>query len=97
VPRSHRQRAILRRFIQVYCRRTHATTGGLCAACQDLLAYAEDRLDHCPHDPRPACRRCPTHCYRPEYRARIREVMRSSGMYFVRRGRLDWLLRYFLA
>ena len=32
----------------------------------------------------------------PEYRAKIKEVMRFSGIYFVKRGRLDWLVRYFM-
>jgi predicted amidophosphoribosyltransferase len=95
--RIQRERIILRRFVQVYCRRKHATAAGLCADCQDLLTYAEERLDRCPHDPKPKCKHCPTHCYQPEYRARIREVMRSAGMHFVKRGRLDWLLRYFLS
>jgi len=26
----------------------------------------------------------------------MREIMRFSGLYFVRRGRLDWLVKYFL-
>lgn len=45
-----------------------------------LLAYALCRLDHCPEgDHKPACRRCPHHCYRPDMRAQIRLVMRYAG------------------
>jgi len=52
----------------------------LCADCRDLLDYAEHRLDGCRHgNTKPVCNKCLTHCYRPEYRARIREVMRHSG------------------
>ena len=88
---------VLRRFISVYCRARHGTKGEpLCAACGDLLAYALNRLERCPFDPKPRCKACPTHCYRRDYRAGIREVMRFSGMYFVKRGRLDWLVRYFM-
>jgi len=47
-------------------------------------------------DPKPACKACPAHCYKPEMRARIRGVMRHSGMRAVLRGRLDWLFRYFM-
>ncbi|MFH1998920.1 MAG: nitrous oxide-stimulated promoter family protein [Planctomycetota bacterium] len=39
---------------------------------------------------------CDTHCYKPAYRAKIKEVMRYSGIHFIKRGRLDWLVRYFL-
>jgi len=30
-------------------------------------------------------------------RQRIKEVMKYSGKYYVKRGRLDWLVKYFLA
>ena len=90
------QLRVLTRFIQVYCAKRH---GGkpreLCAECADLLAYATQRLQKCPYDPKPKCKECPTHCYKPEYRRRIKEVMRFSGIYFVKRGRVDWLIKYF--
>ena len=87
----------LRRFVEVYCRAHHETDdGGLCHECRALFAYARERRQKCPHDPKPKCKDCHTHCYTPEYREKIREVMRFSGMHFVKRGRLDWLIRYFL-
>jgi hypothetical protein len=46
-------------------------------------------------DPKPKCKDCPVHCYKSEYRRRIKEVMRFSGIYFVKRGRVDWLIKYF--
>jgi predicted amidophosphoribosyltransferase len=85
------------RFIAVYCRNHHDRGGAeLCADCADLLAYVRERLANCPYDPKPKCKSCRTHCYKPQYRERIRAVMRYSGMYFVKRGRIDWLIRYFL-
>ena len=66
-----------------------------CAGCHELLAYAGKRLEKCPYDPKPKCKDCKTHCYKPEYQKKIREVMRFSGMHFVKRGRVDWLVRYF--
>jgi len=45
--------------------------------------------------PKPKCKDCPVHCYKIEYRRRIKEVMRFSGIYFVKRGRVDWLIKYF--
>lgn len=93
---------ILSRFIEVYCRGHHfrnkgkGDRGRLCVECNDLLDYALHKLERCPYDPKPKCKACETHCYKPAYREKIREVMRYSGIHFVKRGRLDWLIRYFL-
>ncbi|MCP4709781.1 MAG: nitrous oxide-stimulated promoter family protein [Planctomycetes bacterium] len=91
------EREIITRFIEVYCRKQH---GGkhrsLCVSCQDLLDYAMKRLEKCPYDPKPKCKHCQTHCYRGDYRDKIREVMRFSGIHYVKRGRLDWLIKYFM-
>jgi len=88
--------ATLYKFIEVYCCRNHGSEkGALCPECSDLLAYGKQRLESCPYDPKPKCKDCETHCYRPRYRQRIKEIMRYSGMHFVRRGRVDWLIRYF--
>ncbi len=93
---SSRDAEILRRFIGVYCEKHHDGKEKLCDECSDLLDYALTRLEKCPLDPKPKCRKCPVHCYSPEYRKRIQEVMRFSGIYFVKRGRLDWLVKHFL-
>ena len=89
---------ILKKFIHVYCRGHHGRRGReLCVECLDLLNYARTRVEKCPYDPKPKCKECPTHCYKPDYRQRMKAVMRYSGMYYVKRGRIDWLIRYFLA
>ena len=67
----------------------------LCAACRKLLAHAFVMRINCPYDPKPACKKCPTHCYEPNYRKQIREVMRYSGRRLVLSGRLDYLFRLF--
>ena len=52
----------------------------LCSDCAELRDYAIARIKHCPHmDTKTFCSACPTHCYKPEMRERIREVMRWSG------------------
>ncbi|MBU0518176.1 nitrous oxide-stimulated promoter family protein [bacterium] len=56
-----------------------------------MLDYAILRLKRCHYHPKPPCKQCPTHCYKPDMRQRIKEVMKFSGMYYVRRGRMDWL------
>ena len=87
----------IRAFVEVYCRENHGLRdASQCKECSDLLDYAQRRIDKCPYDPKPKCKECPTHCYHAWYRERMREVMRFSGLYFVKRGRLDWLIRYFL-
>ncbi len=86
----------IEKFIEVYCRKKHgADRGRLCEDCADLLAYAREKLARCPMDPKPKCKDCPLHCYRDDYRQKIKDVMRFSGIYFVKRGRLDWLIKYF--
>ena len=47
---------------------------------KELEAYAHKRLDGCKFgDSKPACKRCPIHCYRPDMRQKIRDVMRWAG------------------
>ena len=92
-----KQLQMLTKFIEVYCRKKHSAAGEqLCDECSELLDYAADRLARCPLDPKPKCKDCTVHCYDDAHRARIKEVMKFSGMYFVKRGRLDWLVKYFL-
>jgi hypothetical protein len=83
----------LREMVGVFCRTKHKPPGGgLCPDCLSLLEYATQRRQKCPYDPKPACKDCRTHCYRPEQRAKIREVMRFSGLRLLKHGRLDRLL-----
>jgi hypothetical protein len=68
-------------MVRLYCADHHGLPGGrLCPACEDLLTYSHDRLDCCPYgDEKPSCKVCPVHCYRPEPRERMRQVMRYAG------------------
>jgi len=66
-------------MIRIWCRNRHGQTD-LCDGCQELLAYANNRIDRCVFGPdKPACNDCTVHCYAPEKREQIREVMRFSG------------------
>lgn len=55
----------------------------VCDECAELLTYAEKRRALCPQDkpdrPKPFCSHCETHCYQPEMRERMRDVMRYAG------------------
>ncbi len=68
----------------------------LCADCQKLLNHGIAKLLQCPYDPKPMCKKCRTHCYAPGYREKVRQVMRFSGMYLVKHGRVDLLAHYLL-
>jgi hypothetical protein len=64
----------------------------LCQACRKLLTHAFMKRTACPLDPKPKCKACPEHCYAPQYRTQIREVMAYSGRRLVLSGRLDYLI-----
>lgn len=66
-------------MIRLYCKRKEGNST-LCPECEQLIEYAKKRLTHCRYgENKKACRRCLTHCYNPDMRQRIREVMRYSG------------------
>jgi hypothetical protein len=67
----------------------------LCQECRELLDYAIARRIACPLEPKPACKDCPIHCYKPGRRAEIQQIMRFSGRHLILRGRLDLLWHYF--
>ena len=65
-------------MIDLYCRRHHGVKEP-CANCQELAAYAERRIGKCPFgEEKPACGRCPIHCYKPEMKARIIAEVRGQ-------------------
>jgi len=67
-------------MIEIYCHDRHGVGTGVCPACAELRDYALARLDRCPfHEDKPACADCTVHCYKPDQRARVREVMRYAG------------------
>jgi hypothetical protein len=68
-------------MIALTCRGRHGgRRGALCDPCAELRAYAERRLIRCPFGPdKPTCANCKVHCYKPEMRERVRDVMRYAG------------------
>ena len=58
----------------------HNGNGDLCLECLKLAQYAEHRLEKCPYqENKPTCDKCPVHCYQPQMRQQMREIMRYSG------------------
>lgn len=68
-------------MIRIFCKAHHETVGKqLCSRCADLLDYARQRLDKCPFGAdKGACSKCRIHCYKPDMRKRVTEMMRYSG------------------
>lgn len=75
-------------MIQIYCRGNHKERnvlrqkGFMCEECMDLAEYAKMRSQKCPYianGTKTFCSNCKTHCYKPDYREKIRKVMKYSG------------------
>ena len=63
-----------------HCRDRHGAHDALCPECAELRDYALARLDKCPfQESKSTCANCAVHCYKPDMRQRVREVMRYSG------------------
>jgi hypothetical protein len=78
--RLDREIRTIRAMFDLFCLGRHGAGPGLCASCGEVLAYAEQRIDRCPHgDEKPSCAKCEIHCFQAEMRKRIREVMRYAG------------------
>lgn len=66
-------------MVDLYARHKAADDGSR-KACAELADYACRRLDHCRFGFRkPACKDCPIHCYAPDKRQMMKEVMRWAG------------------
>lgn len=94
-PRLEREARTMDAMLAIYCHDHHGGSS-LCAECQALSDYARLRLIRCRfQEEKPTCAKCPVHCYRPDAREKVREVMRYAGM------RMTWryptlALRHFL-
>lgn len=77
--RIEKEKAVVELMIRLYCRKREGHTT-LCSSCRELLKYAHRRLDHCRYgNNKPTCKKCPIHCYQPEMKRRIKDVMRWAG------------------
>ena len=73
------EQAVVKEMIALYCRKEHGSAN-LCPSCRELLEYAHTRSQNCPFmEEKTFCSNCRVHCYKPEMREKIREVMRFSG------------------
>ena len=78
--KREREKRMVAQMIALYSRKKHHTPGHLCPQCAALDAYAKMRADKCPFmETKTFCSNCRIHCYKPDMRAKIREVMRFAG------------------
>ncbi|MFT7004242.1 MAG: hypothetical protein ACJAWW_001599 [Sulfurimonas sp.] len=54
----------------------------LCERCTETFNYSYQKLQACPHDEKPSCRKCPKPCYDKPHWKNLAKIMRSSGMRF---------------
>ena len=75
------EKRLVAEMIAYYCKKKHGSAEGLlCEDCRKLMDYANTRIERCPFtESKTFCSNCEVHCYAPEMRARIREVMLYSG------------------
>ncbi len=72
-----RDQATVRFMVRLYAKHHPAADA---VSCQRLADYACQRLQHCKFgEQKPACKDCPIHCYKPDMRAQMQQVMRWAG------------------
>ena len=87
--RRDREEKTISQMVALYCAGNHepvsrtetAVCGeAVCPECAQLDAYAALRTRRCRKmHVKTSCDACENHCYKPEMRERIRQVMRYSG------------------
>ena len=78
--KRQREKETVSLVICLYCKKNHGTKIGLCPSCEALNEYARMRSDKCPFmETKTFCSNCKVHCYKPEMREQIRQVMGFSG------------------
>lgn len=78
--RLDREKATVQIMLRLFCKEQHHTAAGLCSECQELSDYALNRLAHCKFGGnKPTCGKCTVHCYKPDMRQRIQEIMGYAG------------------
>ena len=78
--KKQKESEVVTLMISLYCKKKHDCSGELCADCAELLEYVKLRRNRCPWgDKKPFCSNCKIHCYKPDMRAKIKDVMKFSG------------------
>lgn len=84
----NREKKLIPVMVHTYCAGNHKSgrkeekvqRKEVCSKCNALTEYALFRLEKCPFKKNKGfCSYCKIHCYKPEYRAQMKEVMRYAG------------------
>ncbi len=79
VSKIEEEKNLLAVMVGIYCRKKEKNPV-ICTDCRELIEYAQARLDRCPFgEAKPACKKCPIHCYNPLMKERVKKVMRYAG------------------
>lgn len=74
---------LIPKMVKIYChgkKHKREDKKGLCPECQELLEYALFRLSKCPFKKNKGfCSFCKIHCYKPDMKPKIKDVMKYSG------------------
>ena len=52
----------------------------LCENCKNAIKYSFLKLQNCPHETKPRCRKCPNPCYEKKQWKEIAKVMKYSAI-----------------
>ncbi len=78
--RIEREKRTVENMVKMYCDHNHNKIGLICCDCNELLEFANDRINQCIfHEDKPVCSECKIHCYRKDMREKIKIVMRFAG------------------
>lgn len=82
--KRQKEQYVVEEMIRLYCHKNHVKDNRhgeqLCPTCQKLAEYAKQRSQNCPFmEEKTFCANCKVHCYAPQMREQIRQVMRFSG------------------
>lgn len=79
MPLKNEKRTV-KAMIQIYCSAHHNYKNSLCPECLTVFEYAESRIDKCKFKSQNlVCSECKVHCFRPDKREKIKEIMKYSG------------------
>ncbi|MBL0687792.1 MAG: nitrous oxide-stimulated promoter family protein [Sulfurospirillum sp.] len=52
----------------------------LCSECKKIFLYSYQKLQACPHEEKPRCRKCAKPCYEKHEWVKVAKIMKYSGM-----------------
>lgn len=78
--RLFREQKTVEAMIKLYCKNSHKPDGLPCDKCLTIINYALKRVELCRFGAtKPVCGRCRVHCYKPDMRKEIKNVMKTTG------------------